>query len=226
MCLPSIVERWASGEAALLKATLDNMYRQVAATVVDDVVRIYRSSDPDAPPTEYGRGYFLDAIYPPRIGKGFPMPEHAIGFGFAGTREIWSRRPLLRWSAVPHRLGKARERERLDIPVADLRYDVRIFKDGVLIDAADDLTRPEYQPVAPLDTCSGYFWTFRARFTLDGRTRVTDWSGPFNGWAEPWNGRYPLMPGLVKDRDEPDVMHDRTEWYHRFWVLGPCASQP
>jgi hypothetical protein len=221
-CGPWPFERWASSDAAVLKATLDNMYGQVAATVVDDVVRIYRSSDPDASSTEYHRGYFLDAVYPPRIGKGLPLPEHAIGFGFAGTRAIWNRQPLLRWTAVPHRTSS--KHESLDVPASALRYDVRIFKDGVLVDAADGLTRPQYQPVAPLDTCSGYFWTFRARFTLADRLRVTDWSGAFNGWAEPWNGRYPLMPGLVKDRDEPDVMHDRTEWYHRFWVLGTCAQ--
>ena len=31
---------------------------------------------------------------------------------------------------------------------------------------------------------------------------------------------------IIGPKDDGIVMHDRTEWYHRFWVLGPCASQP
>jgi hypothetical protein len=217
---------WAGNDAQLLLTALDNLYRQIAETVIDDVLRIYRSDDATAPATESGRGYFLDAIYPSAIGKPFPAPEHSIGFGFVGTREISDRQPRLRWSSIPHRAGKDRKKESLDVAQTELRYDVRVFKDGLVVAWADALERPEYRVPTPLETCHGYFWTFRARFVANERTFVTDWSQPYVGWLEPWNSRYPLFPGVVGDRDEPGAMVDRTPWYHRFWVRGPCETPP
>jgi len=72
---------------------------------------------------------------------------------------------------------------------------------------------------ARLPGCRGYFWTFRGRFTRGGRTRVTDWAGDYNG-LEPWNSRYPLFPGIVGDRDQPQAPLDRVLHYHRFWIRG------
>jgi hypothetical protein len=223
-CGPWSFETWARNDAQLLLTTLPNMYRQIAEAIVDDTLRIYRSNDANSPTTESGRGYFLDAVYPPSIGKPFPMPEHSIGFGLAGTQEIAERQPRLRWTAVPHRAGNEQKKEKLDIPEKELRYDVRVFKDGLVVESADALARPEYRLQAALEPCHGYFWTFRARFTLDNRTRVTDWSQPYVGWLEPWNSRYPLVPGLSDDRDVPGVYQDRTQWYQRFWINGPCPA--
>jgi hypothetical protein len=41
-----------------------------------------------------------------------------------------------------------------------------------------------------LDACEKYYWTLRARFSLDGNQRVTEWAGvygfaPFVGY-KPW----------------------------------------
>jgi len=221
-CGPWPFDVWAGNDARQLPTTLADMYRQVAETVVDDVLRIYRSSDRSAPTTEAGRGYFLDAVYPPSIGKPFPLPEHSIGFGLAGTKEIAERQPRLRWTAMPHRAGNEHKKKEFDIPARELRYDVRVFKDGLVVASADALERPEYRLQAPLEPCHGYFWTFRARFTLDNRTRVTDWSQPYVGWLEPWNSRYPVVPGMSGDRDVPGPLQDRTPWYQRFWVTGRC----
>jgi hypothetical protein len=219
---PHDFQTWAADGARVLVAALTQIERQIAETIVDDVLRVYRSADSSAPASEYRRGYFLDAMYPKTLTGFRPFSSDArlVGLGGAYAVEIDETQPLLRWTSVPHRLGGGRQRETIDVPRGELRYDVRLF-DGVSeIERADGLTRPQYPVHAALEACRVYFWTFRARFERAGRIRVTDWSGVYTG-LEAWNSRYPLIPGVAEGRDEPSGFQERTLYYHRFWVRGP-----
>jgi len=221
---PLPFEHWAADDAAQFRFALEELQTELADAVLDELFLVYRSDDPAAPATEFGRGYFLEPHYPPRIGRKFPLKNYEIGFGTAGAAVIRTRQPLLRWSSVPARGGK-----RIDdwpgdrVQAEDLRYDVRVYDGPSLIVAVDGLTAPHYQVRDPLEPCKTYFWTFRARFVLDGELRVTDWAGSYNGF-EPWNSRYPLLG--IRDRDEysNSDFADRTGYYHRFHV-GNAAGK-
>jgi len=215
---PYTLSQWAHDGAEPFRRALTDAYRQLAESIVDDVAFVYRSPAGDDGTTEYALGYFLDPVYPPRIKRAFPVKAHDIGFGFASTYEVADHQPLLRWSAVPHRSkGQVDDWGTVAIAPGSLRYDVRVYGRDGEVARADGLDRPQFRVPEPLPGCAGYFWTFRARFELEGRLRVTDWSGVYNGW-EPWNSRYPRFPGIFEDRDEAQVLLDRTLYFHRFWI--------
>ena len=81
--------------------------------------------------------------------------------------------PSFSWQPVP----ETRNGETLAVPAEALRYDFRVFDDGLReVHRADDLVTPDYIMPAPLDAKAVYYWTVRARFELNGETRVTDWA--------------------------------------------------
>jgi hypothetical protein len=92
-----------------------------------------------------------------------------------------SRRPELRWEAFP-------PRDQAGVAVADatlsrakwIVYDVKLWREengapGALVEEHSGLPEPRYQFQNPLENCAKYFWTVRARFTLDGREQATEW---------------------------------------------------
>ncbi len=221
---PLPFERWARDGAAEFTNGLNALYAELAEAIIDELFLVYRSEDAVAPATEFGRGYFLAPEYPPRIGRAFPIKRHDVGFGTAGTAVIRTRQPVLRWSAIPSRAAKYDNDWPGDkIAAEDISYDLRVYDGSALIISADRLSVPRYQVPVALAPCKGYFWTFRARFGLDGKERVTDWAGSYNGF-EPWNSRYPLLG--IHDRDEysNSDFADRTGYYHRFHV-GNAAGK-
>ncbi|MEZ5561037.1 MAG: hypothetical protein R3E86_21150 [Pseudomonadales bacterium] len=123
---PFAFTEWAENDGALFRTMLDQAYRQVAENTVDELLRVVRSPAPDAKLTEYATGYYLDPRFPPRIKRPFPVGDHEIGLGFAGTYELRDHQPELRWSAVPHRSkGWADDWAELGVPPEVLTYDVR-----------------------------------------------------------------------------------------------------
>lgn len=114
----------------------------------------------------------------------------------------------------------------LSVDPQSLRYDLRLYDaQGNELARSDALGETHYQVPGPLQPCTLYRWTVRSRFTLEGRDRVTDWSGCYNGF-EPWNVNYPF-PRLFGDRDSPTLMPDRKLFFFRFRTPethgGRCA---
>lgn len=87
--------------------------------------------------------------------------------------------PTLRWEPFPRPrdAGDTRTARR----IRDVRYDLMIWEapDGVrgrLVYAVRGLPAPEHRLLHPLPHGRGFFWTFRARYRLDGSTRATPWA--------------------------------------------------
>lgn len=94
---------------------------------------------------------------------------------------IDSRQPELRWEAFP-----PRDKEGVAVADATLSrakwvvYDLKLWHEengapDALAEEHGGLAEPRYQFQSPLDACAKYFWTVRARFTLDGREQATEW---------------------------------------------------
>lgn len=91
-----------------------------------------------------------------------------------------SLRPTLRWQPFPGpgpRGGKPPDA--LD-HIRDLRYELRVWRttnghSGTLVFRRDDIEEPSCELFHPLAPDLNYLWTVRARFSLDGRTYVTEW---------------------------------------------------
>lgn len=110
--------------------------------------------------------------------------KHVLGWGGMHFVDVDSLTPTLSWETFPRPF---------DMSVGDfanITYDVRIYMGNVLnnslavepstlLQHVTDLVEPHYSLVTPLQPCSRYFWTVRARFTLNGTRRVTEWAGAY-----------------------------------------------
>lgn len=88
--------------------------------------------------------------------------------------------PRFEWEAFP-RAGDIAEAPDEMSKVADVTYDLIIASEENLAPAEvvyqrTGLILPEHTISISLQPEKRYFWTVRARFNLDGRSRTTEWS--------------------------------------------------
>ena len=89
--------------------------------------------------------------------------------------------PTLRWESFPDADARKNDRDGRLNWIHDVRYDLRILgaendHPTEVIYARSELPEPSHKVETPLLPAAKYFWTVRARFTLDGVTRVTPWA--------------------------------------------------
>ena len=87
----------------------------------------------------------------------------------ADDPRVDSLQPTLRWEAFPIE-GDSR-------PIQDVTYELRIYDAvGEAVYEKTGLTAPSHRLTEPLHPAAEYVWTVRARHTLGGNPRVTQWS--------------------------------------------------
>jgi hypothetical protein len=109
------------------------------------------------------------------------------GWNAGGNCYVWPRlnsaQPLLRWQPFPRPADLAPDTNGSCAQFKSVTYDLHIWqgrgehqitKD--LAYAREALPNPFHQVEIPLPRRSWYFWSVRARFELNGQTRVTEWS--------------------------------------------------
>ena len=116
-----------------------------------------------------------------------------VGLSFA---QVDSRTPTLRWAPFPGRhetpptgVGDP-DRAYVQVDpsrVADVRYDLRIWglrgnARGALVYKRDGLSGTTHLVEEPLAPDTGYLWSVRARYRVDGEERVADWSLAMLPW--------------------------------------------
>jgi hypothetical protein len=154
-------------------------------------------------------------------------PENKIHPGFTEWEilftEVDSLQPLLRWESFPPPEDRELYREEFFESIINIRYDIRIWLSdndypGTLIYSETGLPKPQFELQKPLFYCSKYFWTVRARFEVEGKTRVTDWSISTGvmpdylwkkGYESDWAGRYPFM-GRIPFIPNPNLYRFKT----------------
>lgn len=148
--------------------------------------------------------------------------------------ELDSVHPILRWESFP------RDYDLTDVEgrqnkITNVSYDLKIFNAGrssrnpvILLPAkliydVRGLSEPHHKIENALNECTDYFWTVRAKFKLNDRMRVTEWSGAFDvigSNEKPWNLRRDVhayeMPKIFMMS-----MPDGPEWYY-YPFMTPC----
>jgi len=131
----------------------------------------------------------LKPIEPPATIRILPFPKPAA----VGFQAVSSLQPTLRWEPYTLFTPSNEEQGPQPIPISNVTYEIRIFQKtegysitwsygkntgnpGLLIYHRNDLAQPFHKLEKPLEPDVEYFWTVRARFVLEGRTRVTEWS--------------------------------------------------
>jgi len=168
---------WSANQGRPLLQALDDGYTALAAQIYDSVFRLYPFPDQGAHSAGFMAVAFgLAPIEPPLRGQ--LTGDKLIGPSFEWTT-VSGLQPTLRWQQFP------RESDLQAAPaemgrVKNVRYDLVIAREHELAPAEiiyqrDGLSSPAHHLITPLAPDTGYFWTVRARFELDGREHVTEW---------------------------------------------------
>lgn len=152
--------------------------------------------------------YALQPLYP-EVQRLSIFTSEPRSIRFLKFVAVDSLEPTFRWESFPRlkRLSQAKAESRL----TDVKYDVRIFSTGVLntwymffggyqFHEVRGLSEPSYKLGNVLEPCHRYYWTVRARFKLDGKSRATEWSGEYNGKNviyNPWWWRRDISPSIL-----------------------------
>ena len=95
--------------------------------------------------------------------------------------EVESLQPTLRWEAFPNVTDQEADREHVLSRIRNVTYDIEMFRAGEedhpaeLVYVRFGLPDPAHTLEDPLQPWAKYFWTVRARFELDGVSRVSPW---------------------------------------------------
>ncbi len=101
--------------------------------------------------------------------------------------EVDSLQPTFRWEPFPgtHEIGVLRpgrpfvteEPERIGAVSYDLRiWRVKGGRPAEMVYERSDVKQTSHRLGEPLEPATRYFWSLRARFELDGRIRLSEWS--------------------------------------------------
>jgi len=117
-----------------------------------------------------------------------PLRYKPYDFWSGGNYYDWPRldadKIVLQWAAYPgQRAEGVPDTNSFFAKHQPVTYDLRIWRgmsadqfSDDLVYARDDLVNPSHEVEVPLSRGCWYFWSVRARFKLDGQTRVTEWS--------------------------------------------------
>ena len=122
-------------------------------------------------------------------------PKFLTGHDGIGYYEVDSLRPFFRWESFPRSQDLKRDKDGLLSRIDKVTYDLKVWRAQEDCDyPAELLYSRQGIPVSahimkePLKPSTKYHWTVRARFEIDGQTRVTE-------WGVGWHGRrLPVTP--------------------------------
>lgn len=206
-------DQWLAGDGRLLQESLEAAVKDVVVRTLDaimDEFLVYRPAGGTKAAFDFdGRvpGYVLQPIEPPLRVRPFGAmfkPDNycdaeGVAYGLLERYRLESLQPTFRWEPIPREFG---------LPLGngpgeahDIRYEFRILGGSGDAYRRAGLTEPTHMVEEPLAQCSQFRWTVRARFTLDGVPRATEWMGAFNtigGYADPaWIRGHPGKPALA-----------------------------
>ena len=110
--------------------------------------------------------------------------------------------PTLRWESFPRPQDHEADKEGLLSRIRNVTYDLKIWRadeksaieyPAELVYSRRGLPEPWHKLEDPLKPSTKYFWTVRARFELDGQTRITEW-GVTEHPQFPQVARLPVVP--------------------------------
>jgi len=173
------LREWSAERGAPLLHALETGYATLGAQIFDGVFRLYPFPDRDVHTSGLlGTAFGLAPLDPTTRGQ---LSDDLWLGSWLEWQEVEDRRPTLRWQSFPRATDSNAAPAEMG-RVTNVRYDLLIAreKDGTpaeIVYRREGLPAPRHRLEKPLEAATRYFWTVRARFELDGRTQLTEWSG-------------------------------------------------
>jgi hypothetical protein len=153
---------WTADDAKVFREDVRLGAHRLAATISEQEFLLQKFPERSFPINWAYNGYYvgLAPVDP-------PMLASTSGNGTADLAPtISAPQPTLRWEPFKG---------------DDVTYDLMIWRAadrdlGNLVYSRERLTQTQHTVEIPLDPQTRYFWTVRARFSANGRTKVTEWS--------------------------------------------------
>lgn len=171
------LSEWSAEEGKPLLDALQVGYEALGRQIYDNVFLLYPFPDWNAHSGGLLVATFgLGPVYPATRGQLSGDPFFSEYFEW---KEVDSIRPTLVWQAFPR--DSDRKANPVDMTrVANVRYDLVIARErnqaaDELVYRREGLSEPRHVLEISLRPDTHYLWSVRARFTLDGRERVTEW---------------------------------------------------
>lgn len=168
---------WSANGAEQLARELNSGYGSLAANIYDYIFLLYPYPDRKIHAGIFG----LVGTEPPRPGT---FARHYYS-------AVDSLQPKLSWEAFPRPSDIEIEPKEMG-RLKNVSYDLSIAKiaepaPDQVVYRREGLPRSEHKVEISLSPSTLYSWSVRARFELDGRQRVTEWSTPFqqDAWSYP-----------------------------------------
>ena len=206
---PFTLAEWSENDAALFRQVLYRGYQELAEQTVDRLLLVY---EPPGPREWGGRfGHCVRGPIIPEYPKGispfcarcaqeyFHIDEQidsTTRFSSAFFPKVDSLQPILRWGKFPAASDiEADDTKQMDA-LKDVIYDVRLYDAASRFLIYDGTSlAPEHKVLTPLSACKRYFWAVRARFSMSGQVRTTEWSGTYNtGYTQCYLSTGPAAP--------------------------------
>lgn len=172
------LDEWSANNANPLLKAIENGYEVLGAHIFENTFMLFPYPDLDPHSAGFmGVSFGLIPIYPQT--RGALTGDKVIGAHFEWVT-VSSTRPTFRWEAFPRASDLKVAPEEM-ARVSNVRYDLVVAEEsnmnpGKVVYRRYGLTSASHALGVTLKGGTRYFWTVRARFELDGRERVTEWS--------------------------------------------------
>jgi hypothetical protein len=166
------LSEWIANDEKLLFDEINRAHRELAENVVTDSLFVI-----DFPVSIWSSYDFcmLKPIYPER------------DYVFWGKRlsfvPIDSLRPTLKWEAFPREIDLTGDMATVARSAKDIVYDLKVWEimanepsGKLVLYERKGLNKPLHQMEKLLNPGTKYYWSVRARFTLHGKPKATQWS--------------------------------------------------
>lgn len=169
---------WSANQGKPLIDELDKGYRSLGTHIHENIFELYPLPDRERRSAggALSSAFGLAPIFPPTRGA-------LTGDRFIGARFEWfavdGLRPRFKWESFPRPGDVAAAPEDMG-RIRNVKYELMVAREenmapGEIVYRQEGLPLPEHAINLSLGPDSRYFWTVRARFELDGRSRVTEW---------------------------------------------------
>jgi hypothetical protein len=189
------VEGWSQGGIGQLATSVSKATARLAEVLAEEVLLSVNS------PRLRRKGYLLEPVSPPNkrclIGCGI---NALANYGFYATGSL---RPIFEWQDFREVYAREPLYANTDASQLEVVYDVRIYATrrvdtvstipgaietssasflfgGELLHEFREIIGTRFMPEVTFEACERYLWTVRSRFTVDGKTHVTHWSGNYD----------------------------------------------
>jgi hypothetical protein len=186
---------WASNSGEKLTMGLNKGYATLGRDIADRVFLLYPFAD------RVGNG---ESGY---CGLGVLEPKQNLADDLS---------PLLSWKSFPRTSDVSLVPDEMK-RVKNVRYELLVGTGGNgempdVLYHVEELTETTHRVAKRLEPNTRYFWSVRARFDLDGRTRVTDWAThcPFGRQLVVGSSIYRFYTPKVGRTDRPEVISADT----------------